>query len=191
VHDRGFALREREIIEGLANKTTFERAQKLLGELLGFIVGKVESDGSPDPWWISGDICIVFEDHAGGEGITILGATKARQASSHPAWMKANVEECRDPNVQILPVLVTPVTKANAGALPHLDGVALWRLADFREWANRAIAVVRDIRKTFSEPGDLAWRAQAAVAFSQQGLDALGLYEMLKKMPAKDALGSE
>ena len=71
--------------------------------------------------------------------------------------------------LKLLPVLVTAATKANEGALPHLEGVALWRLADFREWANRALAVVRDIRKTFSEPGDLIWRAQAVARFSATG----------------------
>jgi hypothetical protein len=159
--------------------------------MLGFIAGKIESDGSPDPWWIAGDICFVFEDHAGATRDTVLGANKARQVHSHPAWMKAHVEECRGDAIKIMPVLVTPATKVKESTLPHLDGVTLWALADFKEWAIRALAVVREVRRTFSESGNLAWRAQASAAFHQQGLDALSLYEMLKKMPAQEGLRVE
>ena len=66
-HDRSFAKREKEILDGLASKETFEQAQKLLGELLGFDADKKEVDGSPDPWWIATDLCIVFEDYVGAE----------------------------------------------------------------------------------------------------------------------------
>ena len=58
-------------------------------------------DGSPDLWWISGDICIVFGRSCGRKRGP-SGAVKARQASSHPAWMKVNVEECRVSNVKIV-----------------------------------------------------------------------------------------
>jgi hypothetical protein len=138
VHDRSFAQREKTILEGLASKEKgpFEEAHRLLGELIGFDSGKEEIDGSPDPWWIAGGLCFVFEDHAGAQETSAIDVTKARQASSHPNWMRDHVEACA--NAEIIPVLVTPVSRAKEGALPHLTGVSLWPLSDFRAWAATA-----------------------------------------------------
>lgn len=182
IHDRSFAKHEKEILEGLALKDGFERAQKLLGEIVGFDAGKVEADGSPDPWWIAGNLCLVFEDHAGAQEDSALDVTKARQASSHPAWMRANVEASE--TAKILPVLVTPVTKVKQSAVPHLDGVALWPLDGLRQWAENALAALREIRKTFVEPGDLIWRAYAAEVFEQHTMSATKLFAKLASMPA-------
>ena len=80
-HERKYAKRERTILNGLMGKDAgdnFENAHKLLGEHLGFDTGKVESDASPDPWWQSGNICFVFEDHVNAERDSSLDATKAR-----------------------------------------------------------------------------------------------------------------
>lgn len=186
LHDRGFARREKEILAGLSEASGFEQAQLKLGELLGFDVGKVEADASPDPWWIADDICLVFEDHAGADVNSVLDATKARQAASHPAWMRANVPASE--GAQILPVLVTPVTKAKEGAAPHLHDVALWPLPEFREWAKGALAVIRDLRRSFSEPGDLVWRARAAEGLEAGGVDVPSLHARLRARPAAKGL---
>src|SRR5690606_16062861 len=114
VTDREFNKRERAILEGLASKDGFEQAQVLLGETLGFQAGKREVDASPDPWWAIDDLCFVFEDHAGATN-DVLDATKARQAFSHPNWIRDHV--ALPENATILPVLVTPVTKARSGAV--------------------------------------------------------------------------
>lgn len=64
LHNRAYTKREKEIIEGLSDPDQFEAAHEKLGELLGFDVGKIEADATPDPWWIADDLCLVFEDHA-------------------------------------------------------------------------------------------------------------------------------
>jgi hypothetical protein len=186
LHDRKYDAREQEIISGLASteKGPFERSHVLLGEILGYAAGNREVDASPDPWWIIGNICMVFEDHAGALPTSTLAATKARQASTHPDWMRANVSECV--GTEIYPVLVTPVTRAEDGALPHLGHVLYWSLADFRGWAKTALATLRELRRTFSEPGDLVWRSQAAEVFERHGLDAPSLLRKLKESAASD-----
>ena len=188
VHDRGFTKREKEILDGLQSKKKgpFERAHKLLGHLVGFEADNVETDGSPDPWWIAGGICFVFEDHAGAQEESALDVTKARQVSSHPSWMRANVEASA--NSDIHPILITPVKKVKQGAVAHLDDVALWTLDHFRDWAVNAISVVRELRTTFVEPGDLVWRVTAAHAFEENGLDAPGIVAMLRSQPAAESL---
>lgn len=187
VHNRQFTAREKEIRDGLRAGDTFEQAQVLLGEHLGFSAGKRESDASPDPWWIVGEIALVFEDHANAKGDTsTIDATKARQAASHPDWLREHVPASCGAVIQ--PVLVTPAKNAKEGAMPHLGRVAHWDLKDFRDWAEAALVTIRELRRSFQEPGDLAWRAQAAEALTTARLDAPGLYAWLAARPARDHL---
>ena len=187
-YDRSFVAREKEIIEGLQSKDNvkFEHAHRLLGELLGFESGNRETTGAPDPWWISSNVCIVFEDHAGAEETSSINVTKARQVSSHPQWMRANVSAAK--TARILPVLVTPCTKADSDALPHLENVAYWKLADFQDWAKSALAIIRELRGSFVESGDLTWRATTSGVLKDNGFDAISLVKRLEKQSAKDML---
>jgi len=187
LHNREFSARENAIREGLKDGETFEKAQTLLGEHLGFTAGKREDDASPDPWWIVGNIAFVFEDHANAKGAaSVIDATKARQAASHPDWMREHVPASVGAKIQS--VLVTPATKAKEGAIPHLSRVAHWDLDEFRRWAEKALVTIRDLRRDFQEPGDLAWRAQAAQALTENRVDAPGLYAWLAARPAREHL---
>lgn len=187
LHNRDFSARENKIREGLSEGKSFEQAQVLLGEHLGFTAGKREQDASPDPWWIIGNIAFVFEDHANAKGETsVIDATKARQASSHPDWLREHVP--MSVGAEIWPVLVTPAKSAKEGAIPHLGKVAHWDLGDFRLWAEEALGIIRDLRRDFQEPGDLAWRAQAARALSECRADAPGLAAWLEARPARQHL---
>jgi len=185
-HDGEYAKLERSIMESLASAETFENAQKLLGSLLGFDSDKVESDGSPDPWWISHSFCFVFEDHAGAENTSKLGAGKARQAAGHPNWMKANVPEAE--NLTIIAILVSPVEKAESGAIPQLVDVSLWPLDAFRAWSRTALTVLREIRSELGAPGDLAWRALASKKLEENRLSANTIAEDRLKNNAATAL---
>ena len=160
LHNRSFSAREREIREGLQSGDRFEAAQVLLGQHLGFEAGKREIDASPDPWWQVGDVVIVFEDHANAGADAMIDATKARQSASHPDWVREHVPGAAGGTIQS--VLITPAKKAKEGAAPHLGRVSYWGLEEFRDWANTALDTVRELRRTFTEPGHLAWRAEAA-----------------------------
>lgn len=187
-HDRNYSQREREILEGLNEASTFENAHKMLGEHLGFETGKIEADASPDPWWQLSEHCLVFEDHANANETSCLDAKKARQVATHPDWMRANVQSCMAESVEIVPVLVTPVSKASPGAMPSLRKVSLWQLADFRAWAKDAMTTIRELRKTFVEPGDLEWRATAATMLHNNEIDMISLIDFLKKQIANEIL---
>ena len=167
LHNRSFSARERDIRSGLANADGFESAHTLLGEHLGYEAGNRESDASPDPWWRIGDVTIVFEDHANAKSTSVISATKARQAASHPDWIREHLPDANGGTINA--VLVTPATKAADGAIPHLRRVAYWRLEEFRDWANGAINTIRELRSTFTEPGDLAWRAEASTKLEEWG----------------------
>ncbi len=190
-HGRKYSRRESEIITGLdsrdsSNPKPFENAHKQLGEMLGFQSGKEESDGSPDPWWINSDNCIVFEDHSGALDGATIDVNKARQVSSHPDWIKKNVSISEKAN--IIPVLITPADKVKKGAVPHLNEVSIWRLSDFRKWANEALSTIREIRNTFSESGDLTWRESVAKILKDKKLDAPTIMKLLRSQKALDIL---
>jgi hypothetical protein len=186
VHNRAFSAREREIREGLASGENFEAAQVLLGEHIGFEAGKKEEDASPDPWWRVGEFAFVFEDHANAGAGAVIDATKARQAASHPDWLREHVPGTSGANIQT--VLVTPAGKAKKGAMPHLGRVAFWELANFRSWSDEALKAVRELRRDFVESGDLAWRAQAAEKLEEIRADAPSLSAWLSGRPAKQHL---
>lgn len=187
VSNRKFSSKEAEIRKGLSSASGFEQAQVELGEHFGFVAGKRESDASPDPWWMIGDIVIVFEDHANAKGdMSVIDATKARQAASHPDWVKEHVPGASD--ARIYPALVTPATKAKSGAIPSLGRVYHWDLAEFRAWSEEGLNVIRELRRTFVEPGDLDWRAKAAEALEGAMLDAPGIAAFLKARVARDKL---
>ncbi|MDN3523079.1 DEAD/DEAH box helicase [Halomonas ramblicola] len=188
VHNRAFSAQEKKIRDGLQDGASFEQAQVLLGEHLGFVAGKRETDASPDPWWQVGDVVIVFEDHANANPSTaVIDATKARQAASHPDWIRDHVTDAVDARI-IQPVLVTPAKKAMPGAQPHLMRVAYWGLDEFRAWAEEALVTVRELRRSFQEPGNLAWRAEAATALVNATADAPGLSVWLERRPAREYL---
>lgn len=187
IHNRTFSAKEKTIRDGINDGQSFEQAQVQLGIHLGFSANKKEEDASPDPWWKLGDLIIVFEDHANANGsASFIDATKARQAASHPDWIKANVSGAE--GCKILPVLVTPAMYASEGALPHLNRVLFWRLNEFREWSEKALVAIRDLRRSFVEPGDLMWRAEAAEILQSIGADAVSLVTKLSNSKAIDYL---
>lgn len=186
-HNRGYSRFEQEILAGLSNPDAFETAQKQLGDLLGFMTGKVEEDASPDPWWIADDKVIVFEDHAGATAeIPNIDAKKARQAASHEAWMRQNIQEAAQ--AEIVSVLVTPARTANKGAGPSLTTVSYWRLEEFVSWAQFAVGAIRSIRSTFTGIGDMDWRIKAAEALEAAGADAPSLFQKLQKSRASELM---
>ncbi len=163
-----FDKKAAKILSEMQSAATFESSQVELGKLLGFTADNDESDAAPDPWWLGEQIGIVFEDHADGSATTVFGANKARQASSHPKWIKKNVDGTDD--MEIYPILVTPCTQAKSGADPQLDDVRYWALNEYATWANQAIGVLRFLKGTFPGEGDLIWRDEAYRRLEAEGL---------------------
>lgn len=176
-----FEKRAARVLKDMAHAETFESAQVELGNLLGFSADNDESDAAPDPWWLGDGLGIVFEDHADGNETTIFGANKARQASSHPKWIRKNVPGTE--NMEIVPILVTPCTKAKSGADPQLDNVRYWALNAFVSWANHAVAVLRELKGSFPGEGDLVWRSEAAQRLETENLTLGSLIASLPMAP--------
>jgi hypothetical protein len=190
-HDARYAKFEKSILDGFNSNdaTQFEIAHRDLGTMLGFQAGRHEADASPDPWWIAGKYCFVFEDHSGADPKSALGADKARQTDGHPKWMRANTALTHvSPETNILSILVTPVVRAERGAFPHLGSVAIWPLSEFKAWAIQALGVIRTLRRTLGDDCDLAWRAEAQAIFEEQGYDAASLFRSRTRTKAAGVL---
>jgi hypothetical protein len=189
VHGRKYDEEEKLIADNIKENDheKFERAHEHLGNLLGFRAGKVESNASPDPWWVlSDDVCLVFEDHSNPkEGDGKLDVTKARQVASHPNWVRKNVPLPEKAN--IIPVLVTPFAKAWPESMLHLKEVSVWNLDDFRKWTIKALIVIRELRRQYPGPDDLAWRAVAADRLQGARLDSQSILDDLLPRTAEKA----
>ena len=175
---RKLTQRERRIREGLESENGFEEAHRLLGEHIGFNAYNVETEASPDPWWQLDDLCFVFEDHANAENDT-LNPNKARQVSSHPNWIKENVDFRNVDDAEIISVLLSPVTKMKSGCVPHLKNVSYFELSHFKNWAEEIFSLIQNIRISFSEPGDLVWREKAYEALVDAKLDVYSIKKMI------------
>jgi len=189
VHDRKYDAEEAQILENILQNddgVKFEDGHERLGRLLGYDAGNSKKEGAPDPWWIVDDsFCFVFEDHAEGGGDTIFSVKKARQAASHPDWIKEELKSKFGENVEIVPVLITSCTKTNRGAIPHLKKVKYWHLNSFREWTKNALQTIRAIRREFTGPGNLGWRTMAAQRIRSANIGPLELFAMLKQNAAE------
>jgi hypothetical protein len=159
----------------------------LLGELLGFESGNKETDGSPDPWWIVNEnLCLIFEDHSEAESDSSFHIIKARQVALHPNWVYENLPISK--NGRVVTVLITPVNLVDSAAIPYLRNVCLWKLDDFRNFCEKAIKVIRDLRRTFPGSGDLAWRSEAAQKYIDNRISPNLLIKDLEGKIAADIL---
>jgi len=142
MNEKRYAEKEKEVLDGLKldDSQAFESSQKTLGFLLGFDVGKVEADASPDPWWwMDPYLCIVFEDYTPkGENVKV-DATKARQASTHPNWIRENLKP--HSNCKIISVMVSSARGAHIGAKPHLGSFGFWSFGEYYQREGSAVCL--------------------------------------------------
>lgn len=192
-NDKKFEVEVKAILENLqrvkdtpAESKAFENGHEKLGRLLGYKAGNSNGDADPDPWWIANDdFCIVFEDHSTNSQKNPLGANKVRQASSHPNWIKHNILSLRKES-EIIPVVVTPCENITNGAKPHAQDLYYWNQQDFQAWAEKAITVVRDLKRSFPGEANLEWRKRAMQVYQDNGLDPASLAKSLRNQSLVD-----
>lgn len=161
--------------------SSFEEGHTKLGEHLGYSAFNSSESAAPDPWWIvNSSLCIVFEDHSEALDTSTLDVKKARQAFSHPNWIRANVKEL-DADAKIVTVLITPVKKAEKEAIDNLTDVYVWDLKEFRLWANKAISCIRGLRAEYPNSGDLIWRAKASEKLEEFCISPEALFNHIYK----------
>ncbi len=186
IHDGKFERYISQIVDGLsqtkANK--FEKAQVLLGNLLGYEADNSSGQSAPDPWWIlSPSYGLVFEDYSDCNEDSVIPTRKVRQAASHPQWLNDKPEY---QDIEFRPIFVTPSNVLDVNAVPFSKNVFYWSTDDFRKWANEAISVIRTLRRIFPGPGDLVWRADAKRTYIDKGLNPKSILEHATKRGLAD-----
>jgi hypothetical protein len=188
LNDTKFSRKEKYILEKIADNDAkeFEEGHKSLGWLLGFDADNENTNGAPDPWWlVDEDLCFVFEDYSNATNpASALPVEKARQAALHPNWIRERLSLKQ--SARIISVIVTPTKTVDPEASIHLDGVYHWDIENFRVWAKRSLAVIRELRTTFPGSGDLVWRADAISKYKANKIDPdgiLSLLELAKNVP--------
>lgn len=185
LNDFKFAKFETELRDKLAlnDAASFEQGHKMLGQLLGFDAGNRNDEASPDPWWRASDrFCIVFEDYTAAESDCIP-AKKARQAITHPNWIRS--EQIVDTDALIVPVIVSACSQVERGAVPHLEGVIVCSTERVRQVLEIGLMVIKDLRREYPGAGDLAWRALAAERLKRHQLSPHQFVEMLRASAPK------
>ena len=187
IHDRKFDAEEHSILVSILQDddgTIFENGHERLGRLLGYTAGNSTDDGASDPWWIADDtLGFVFEDHAEGKIETVFPVRKARQAASHPDWLREHLS--LSVNTEIIAVVITPCTKTTKGAIPSLRKVMYWSREEFRTWAKNALRVIRDIRRDFPGVGNLTWRTETAARLKAANIAPEQLKQLLSQSAAE------
>ncbi|MEX0331435.1 MAG: DEAD/DEAH box helicase [Puniceicoccaceae bacterium] len=179
-NNRKYDKFEAEIRNQLNDPIKFEAGHLSLGILLGFDAGKIESEGSPDPWWMLGENSIlVFEDHANANATSSISVSKARQAASHEKWIRSEVSSDPD-ECNIDSFLITPVSDISSAAVCQLSEVCVIDLTEFIDWSESVMQTIRDIRRTFPDKGDLIWRNEAYQKLKTNGMIASQISKTLK-----------
>jgi hypothetical protein len=181
---RRYDLLEARIRTGLSQSEAgaFEEAHELLGGLLGYQAGNTNEAAAPDPWWQASDrLCFVFEDYSDASDGTRVGANKVRQATSHDKWIRKRLSLA--PDAEVVVVLISPCARAEESARVFASGLMHWSLSEFRDWSSNALAVVRELRRTFVEPGDLVWRSEAISAYTKHRISPAEMKRMLSASP--------
>lgn len=172
-----FAQKIEEISNGLSQSDAvpFEMALVELGTLLGFDSGKIEEEGTPDPWWrVDPSLCFVFEAHSSGTSGKI-GSAKTRQAALQHRYISKKL--AMDEGGRVFSVLISDGKPSSEAASIYLDGTSLWNLTDFRSWASALLSMVQELRNAYSLSGDLMWRMRAADLYVANGIDPQSLME--------------
>lgn len=163
-----------------SDATDFEHAVLTLGSLLGYEAGKIQQEGTPDPWWLVGDeICFVFEVHSAATKGKI-GSAKSRQAALQDRYVREKLDLPKE--AEVISVLLSDGRPDSEASSIYLTGTCLWPLADFRKWASACVDAVSDLRLGYSYTPDLRWRMRAAETYVALGIDPQSLRRRCEDM---------
>ena len=152
----------------------FEEAQVRLGSLLGFRSYNSEDSGAPDPWWVSGQSGIVFEDYTATKDNPVISKGKVLQAKGHPDTLLEQFS-----GIDFSVVFCSTSEKLDEAAIPHTDDICYINATDFNTFAEESINIMRDLWNSFSSSGDIEWRESAAQKLAEESLSTNNILAML------------
>lgn len=165
--------------EGDNNGKKFEKGHEELGKVLGYISKNINTDGSPDPYWIIADMCFVSEDkiYKSEKEIPI---NDAREVATHKKWIQQN-EPLVTKNTRIYTVFISNSERLDSDAKHIVEDIYYLNYAIFLDWAKRALDTIRTIHTTFVEEGDYEWRKIACTELRKNGITPLNYQKLISQ----------
>ncbi|MGC2405306.1 MAG: hypothetical protein WA431_02760 [Candidatus Cybelea sp.] len=161
----------------------FEQGVVSLGTLLGFEAGKIEEEGSPDPWWqVDDELCFIFEAHSGATADKI-GSGKSRQAALQGKFIREKLRLSE--NASVTSILISEGKPGSEAASIYLDGTCLWSMSEFKKWAYECLDMQSDLKKSYSNSPDLTWRAKAADMYMAVRIDPISFKSVVSRWPGR------
>lgn len=145
----------------------FEKGHERLGELLGYKTFNPKGDAEPDPIWVLNEkYCIVSEDKIYESTDKPITTRHARQAAGHINWVNKNSKELSMINKpKSITIFITNTSNIDKAASIQGDDIYYLDRDDFVKFANRCVCALKDIRKNFSNEGDVIWREKVIEKF--------------------------
>lgn len=139
----------------------FEEGMEKLGNFLGYDAGNAESGGAPDPWWVLNEkVCIVSESKIYESDSKIIPLKDVRESAGHPNWIREHIDSL-DEDADILNIFITNANKIDNIAKVQADGIYYLNKVKLIDFAKRALAVVKTIKKNYTSEGSMTWREYA------------------------------
>lgn len=150
-----------------SNGEKFEQGHEKLGKLLGYRTLNPGGDAEPDPIWILNDkFCIVSEDKIYNSSSKKIPTKHVRQAGSHVNWIKNNAAKLSmEKEPDSITVFITNSDDIDKSAAIHGNNVFYLNRDDFVNYAKRCVEVLKEIRRNFSNVGDVVWRESVIQKF--------------------------
>ncbi len=161
----------------------FEQGHKELGRLLGYRTFNPKGDAEPDPIWILNDkFCIVSEDKIYKNSDKPIPPKHVRQAAGHVNWVKSNYKQLSmGSELDSITVFITNSKNIEESASIHGEDIYYLNRDDLLEYANRCIKVLKEIRRSFNNVGDVIWREKVIDKFISNKVTPMDYINLIKK----------
>ncbi len=159
-----------------------ENLNLFIGKILGYDAYNVESEGSPNPYWISNDrFVIVFEDKMYETDNDPIPLNDIRQALSHKKWIQTNVDVI-NADAEIFTVLISNRSSISSPARNISDDILYWNYNDFITYSNKVISIAREYPKYYSGENDSNWKEFFIDEFHKKELSPRQLIKSLNNL---------
>lgn len=179
-----------EIFDNLnsSDGNAFERGQKDLGELLGYVSENPNSTGAPDPYWIINENNVVVSEdkiYEEKEIVKSIPISDVSEAQRHQPWIQ-EYEKRVYSGANIYTVFITNSKSIERDVNIYADEIYYLHRESFVQWANKALTVIRSIWNTYSDEGDMAWRESVHQKFISEGITPKDYIELVCKEKLKE-----
>lgn len=148
--------------------TQFHMALEQFGQFLGASALRSTATGAPDVVWVFPGQAFTFEAKTEKRENSIVAKRDVLQALGHPKWLKANRVDLKNSN--IVAVLITPGSRIDEAAKPHLEDLINVTPSALAKWSVELSSALKELRSEFAGKEFASSRKQFKARIKQQKL---------------------